>query len=143
MKKIIKGKRYDTDTAKLCGSWDNDLGVRDFGYCEESLYRKRSGEFFLFGSGGPMSRYARRAGQNEWTGGEEIIPVDPEKARTWAEEHLEADDFEKIFGEVSEDDGKKVISLSLPSGVVETIKRGAAEKGCTMSEYVARKIGDV
>ena len=40
MKKIINGKKYDTDTASCVGSWDNGYGYSEFGYFSEALYRK-------------------------------------------------------------------------------------------------------
>ena len=43
MKKIINGKRYDTETAEKIGVWDNARSISDFDCCEETLYRKRTG----------------------------------------------------------------------------------------------------
>jgi hypothetical protein len=100
MKKIINGKKYDTDTAKSMLSWSNDR--TDFSYCHEELYRKKTGGFFLYGSGGPMSKYTKSCGDNCWSGAEEIIPLTEVEARKWAEEHGDADDYEAIFGEVEE-----------------------------------------
>ena len=101
MKRIINGKRYDTDTAKILGSAGyNHPG--DFSFWREELYQKKTGEFFLYGIGGAMSKYARSIGLNEWSGGEEIIPLSPEEARKWAEKHLEVEEFEQLFGEVEE-----------------------------------------
>ena len=48
MKKIINGKIYDTDTAKEIDSISHGDGPRDFRYYHEVLYRKRTGEYFLF-----------------------------------------------------------------------------------------------
>ena len=59
MKKIINGKKYDTATAHECGTWSNAGSWRDFSHIEETLYRKRTGEFFLFGEGGPMTRFEK------------------------------------------------------------------------------------
>ena len=100
MKKIINGKKYDTDTAKSMLSWSNDR--TDFSYCYEELYRKKTGEFFLYGHGGPMSKYTKSCGDNSWSGAEEIIPLTEAEARQWAEEHGDADEYEAIFGEVEE-----------------------------------------
>lgn len=47
MKKIISGRIYDTDTATKLGAWWSSSDVRDFSRVEETLYRKRTGEFFL------------------------------------------------------------------------------------------------
>jgi hypothetical protein len=101
MKKIINGKRYDTDTAKILGSAGYSH-PGDFSYWYEALYRKKTGEFFLHGVGGAMSRYARRIGLDEWTGGEEIRPLSPEEARKWIEKNLDVEEYEEIFGEVEE-----------------------------------------
>ena len=136
MKKIINGKRYDTDTAKMLAS-DSYSNRRDFGYWCETLYRKNTGEFFLHGEGGPMSRYAVTTGQNEWSGGEKIIPLTIESAKSWAEEHLDADQYEKIFGVVTEDGYKKTVTFSLPETIIEKIKHDASQSGMTMSDYVA------
>ncbi|MGN8763930.1 ribbon-helix-helix domain-containing protein [Hornefia butyriciproducens] len=139
MKKIINNKRYDTETAKLLGE-DSYSNWGDFHFWEETLYQKRTGEFFLHGVGGPASKYAETVGQNQWTGGEKIIPLKFEKAREWAEKHLEADAYEEIFGPVEEDDSRRLISLSLPTTAVETLKRLAAESGKSQSEIVTEMI---
>ena len=67
MKKIINGKLYDTDTAKEMGTGCASCSPRDFHYYSETLYRKRTGEYFLYGEGGPASRYAERVDNNMWS----------------------------------------------------------------------------
>lgn len=137
MKKIINGRRYDTDTAKRLGNdWYSNR--RDFAFYEETLYRKNTGEFFLHGEGGPASKYAQAIGMNEWSGGERIMPLTVEEAQAWAEKHLNADEYEQIFGAV--EDEKKICTFSLPLDVIEMIKRGASEKNISLSEYVAQAI---
>lgn len=101
MKQIISGKLYNTETAKLCGS-DSYSNVSDFSHWSEELYRKKTGEFFLYGEGGPNSRYYRPCGQNEWCSGEKIIPMTEAEAREWAEKHLTAEEYIEIFGEPEE-----------------------------------------
>lgn len=108
MKKILDGKRFDTKKANKLAEWDN-LGhgadsMSDFHYCEMSLYQTpRSKQFFLSGSGGPMSRFAQSAGQNSWTGGSDIIPLTKEQAFEWAQEHLGAEEVDDLFGDMIED----------------------------------------
>ena len=102
MKKIINGKKYDTETAKKVATWENGLGYKDFGYCEETLYLKKTGEFFLYGAGGPMTKYAQAAYGGGTTSGEDITPLTEAKAKKWAEDHVDADAYEKIFGDVEE-----------------------------------------
>lgn len=137
MKKIINGKLYDTSTAKATGCWEySNRG--DFAYMRETLYWKKTGEFFLHGEGGAMSKYARCIGQNEWSGGDEIIPLDYISAQKWGEKHLSADEYEEIFGPVPEgDDGKISATIRLPQSLHARIKRGASRTGKTISDYIA------
>ena len=46
MKKIISGKLYDTETAKEIAVWNNGRSYSDFSHCVETLYKKRTGEYF-------------------------------------------------------------------------------------------------
>lgn len=140
MKKIINNKLYSTETAKKLGEWDNGGGWRDFHHIEEALYRKKTGEFFLFGEGGAASKYAKAEGQNSWTGSSRIMPMTFEEARNWAEEHLSADEYEAIFGEVVEDDSKVLISAYIRKDVAEKLKRLAGEAGISQSEMIQRLI---
>lgn len=138
MKKIISGKKYDTTTAQKLGFFDNnELG---FSSVEETLYRKRTGEFFLLGEGGPMSKYAVITGGGNWAGGTAIIPLSWEAARAWAEEHLDSAAYEGIFGEVSEDDSKTVMSVRISSAALEKAKREASKSGSTLSALVEAAI---
>lgn len=136
MKKIINGKLYNTETARERGSWSNTGDWRDFSHITETLYQKRSGEFFLFGEGGPRTKYAVSQGQNTWSGGSKIIPMSADAAREWAEEHLSAEEYEDIFGEVAEDDTRTVLSISISSSSAECARRAAAEAGIPLSSYI-------
>ena len=135
MKKIINGKLYDTDTAHLVGEWDNQR-YGSFDYVAESLYRKRTGEFFLHGEGGARSRYATHCGNDSWSGDAAIIPLSWEAARQWAEEHLDADEYQAAFGQIVEDDSRTVVTLSLATSSLEKAKRAASQKGMSLSAYI-------
>lgn len=141
MVKIINGKKYNTKTAKWLGEYDNGLGRSNFKYCIENLYRKSTGEFFLHGEGGSLSKYAKTVGQNTWCGSEKIIPLQYEMAREWAENHLSVEEYEEIFGEISEDDDEKVpVSICVTKYVAEKARREASKAGITLSEYVENKL---
>ena len=138
MKKIINGKLYDTTTAKSIGS-DSYSNRREFNYWYEELYQKRTGEFFLYGEGGPMSRYARTIGQNEWSGGEEIMPLSYSKAREWAEKHLTVDECTEAFGVPDEDAEDAVLHAKIPAQIMAKLKTKSAESG----ESVTKIINDI
>lgn len=140
MKKIISGRIYDTDTATKLGAWWSSSDVRDFSHVEETLYRKRTGEFFLYGYGGPMSKYARAEGQNSWTGGERIMPMSWDEARAWAEEHLGAEEYIAAFGEVTEDESEYALYVKLPMPVADKLRRIASQQGKALRDVLVELI---
>lgn len=102
MRAIINGKKYDTSTAEHIASASYNGSRSDFQWWEEDLYRKRTGEFFVSGEGGPMTRYARAIDQNSWTGSSRVIPLTEPGAREWVERHADAETYEQLFGQVAE-----------------------------------------
>ena len=134
MKKIINGKLYDTDTAKELGTYSHS-NPRDFNYWCETIYRKRTGEFFLYGHGGPASKYAESCGQNTWSGGSKIIPLNYKASQEWVEKYLDADDYQTIFGDVTEGDDV-LISVKLPASADSKLRRIAAEKGISLTAMI-------
>jgi len=136
MKKIINGKLYDTDTAKALGCGANTYDTRDYTHWIETLYRKKTGEYFLHGEGGPLSKYARTVGQNEWSGGEEIRPLTLEEARAWAEEHMNADDYQAEFGEIVEDDSQELVAYRIKASNAERVRRASRAGGKTAAQVI-------
>lgn len=140
MKKIINNKVYDTYTAKFCGDWDNGYYPKDFNYCGEALYQKKTGEFFRHDFGGAMSKYARHSG-NDSGWGEQIKPLTYGEAREWAEKHLEADDYISIFGEPEESDDKSALNVRISNVAYTKLKQTAAKQGITLAQAVEKLIG--
>lgn len=103
MKKIIDGKRYDTETATLIASWDNGYFGNDFKRCEEDLYRTERGSWFIYGEGGPMSKYVQATGPNSYIGGEDITPLSADEARQWLEDTGNYSEMEEYFADQVED----------------------------------------
>ena len=137
MKQVIQNRLYDTDKAKKLAEWDDGKGIGSFAHVVETLYRKRTGEYFLHGVGGPASRFARSVGQNEWTGGEKIIPMSYDKAREWAEQRLDVDDYEKIFG-LPDEDERATLVLQVPAALAQTLRAQAAKEQTSVAAYVTR-----
>lgn len=102
MKAIIDGKKYDTETAKNVGFYSSYGSFSDFNHLEETLFLKKTGEFFLYGKGGPNTKYAIQTDMNSWAGGVKIVPLSENDAKAWAEKNLTVDEYESLFGEVEE-----------------------------------------
>lgn len=137
MKKVINGRMYNTETAVSLGEWSNGRGRRDFRGVEETLYRKRSGEYFIGGWGGSMTEYARPAYGGGTCGGEKIFPLTYEAAREWAEKHLSVDEYEAAFGPVSEDAEDIVISVRVSAAAKAALDREVSRTGRTVREVVS------
>ena len=138
MKKLIKGRRYDTEKAKKCGS-DSSGMPGDPKYWKEELFKKRTGEFFLHASGGAGSDYAKQVKLNTWVGGETLIPLSYYEAWKWAEDHLNPGTYEKLFGIVEEMD-RTTVTLSIPAAVADMLRKHAAKTGRTISEIASEAI---
>lgn len=138
MNRIIKGKRYDTETAKEIGYISGGAEfANDFNFWCETLFQKRTGEFFLYCEGGANSRYGHWEGDSGgW--GEKIVPMPVKKAQEWAEENLTGDEYEKIFGKIEE--GKKFLSASISARAHDKLKKLAIESGISASEMLERLI---
>ena len=102
MKKIINYKMYNTETATMVASYINGYGFSDFHYIGEELYRKKTGEYFLYGRGGAMTKYAEYCGANSWSGSCAIFPLIEADAQAWVMEHCDADTYISLFWEVEE-----------------------------------------
>ena len=137
MKRIIDGRKYDTETATEVHEW-SDKAPGEFDYIEETLYRKRTGEYFLYGYGGPMTRYAERERYGiGYIFGSTIIPMTYKEARDWAEGHMSVDDYEAEFGEVPESDGDDVVlSVRVSPATRERLRRMAAETGRSQGDLL-------
>ena len=140
MNKVIRGKRYNTETAKLVGTLEaNEPENSDF-WEKEELYQKRSGEFFLIGQGGAQTQYARFSMSGESKPGIELRPIEPEEASDWAEEHLTADEYETLFGPVAEDGSRGRITLTLLNSTIDTVRREAQRRKMNFNEYLEKLI---
>lgn len=135
MKKVINGKVYDTDTARKVGCFDYGLGDRISGW-SETLYVKRTGEYFLLGEGGPGSKYSVCTGVNDFSGSTKIFPMSYNDACKWAEDNLDGDEYIAEFGAVPDDDTNAKLTLYLPASTIERAKRKVAQDGTTLSAYV-------
>lgn len=103
MRKIIKGKRYDTEKAECVASASHGY-KSDFHYWAEDLYRTPRGNWFLVGEGNALSRYSVPGAQHGSTApGEKLIPMTNDDAKQWLEEQGETAMLEEHFAESIED----------------------------------------
>ena len=85
MKRVINGKRYDTDTAQRIAGAESSCNYGDFRYWSEDLYRTKNGAWFVAGEGGALSRWSEACGSNGRCGSSGILPMSADEAREWCE----------------------------------------------------------
>lgn len=136
MRKVINGKLYDTDTARPVVDWSKGY-TSDFQYVSETLYRKRTGEYFIHGEGGPMSKYAESCGQNQWQGGEAIRPLTYDQAKQWMEEYGSAEAYESEFG-VPDEDKEHDLHVIVSETAWQAISRAAVQDETSVRAIIER-----
>ena len=98
MKRIIDGKRYDTETAERVTWVGSRSGISrsDFTYWDAAIYRTPRGRWFLAGDGGPASIFAESVG-NGTIGGSGIIPISDGESLRYLEDVGATDALERFF----------------------------------------------
>ncbi|MEH2512244.1 hypothetical protein V1291_003598 [Nitrobacteraceae bacterium AZCC 1564] len=91
MKKIIDGKRFDTETATKVDSLTSDCNPGDGFFEDTQIYRTKNGNWFLAGRGGLASRWG---GCGE-SGG--IRPIDASEAQKFLEREGNVAAIEEYF----------------------------------------------
>ena len=131
MKKIIRGRKYDTETARKVGCKTEQAQYGDVDY---ALYRKRTGEYFVHAE----YDYTYDDGCPDY-----IKPLTNDEANEWAQENLDVDVYEREFGEVSEDDGNVAMTLNLPRKSYDKLKKLALDSSTPVSKYLAKTINNL
>lgn len=139
MKEIINGRMYNTETAKEKGVWANTWDDGDFSQAVETLYRKKNGEYFLKCSGGPCSIYAGCGGGRAW-GRTFLKPISSGDAIEWAEDKLSADEYEALFGKVSEGAELRTVSTQLTTDDWNKIHQIAEDQETSISKLISKAI---
>ena len=113
MKRVIRNLVYDTERAKQI--WSEHL---------VTLYRKRTGEYFLFDS-----MY------------QEIHPLDYAAAKEWAKVHMDDESFGRQFGEKFADDG--ILHFKIPIDKEAKMRRVAEERGISLKALLVEMIDNL
>lgn len=102
MKRKINGKTYDTDAEKAIAIYCNDQPDRSMYHFHEVLYIKADGEYFIHGSGGALTHYAKKYSNRSNASGEAIIPMTVDQAREWTKRSCAIEVYRELFGENAE-----------------------------------------
>lgn len=138
----INGLSYDPQKAKEIMTWDNGYARTDNRFAENTIYKKRTGEYFLYGRGGAGSEYAQPVKSDPGSMGEgDIIrPLTIEETKNLIlkneENSLNDDVYEREFGAIKQDTKKVIKTYSLKQSTADKIDRIAKEQGKTRGEII-------
>lgn len=103
MKRVIDGKRYDTETANKLFEYQGGDGRGDLDWHCTALYRTKRGVFFIAGQGNARSLWAQRYDSGASGPGFGIRVLSDDSARSLLERFNQIDLLEEFFGDQIED----------------------------------------
>lgn len=129
MKKVIKGKKLDTTTAKMIGiaMIDEDKDI------VETLYRTKSGTYFIH-------NVYRKSTTGKLETGEDIYLISANEAVQWAEKWLTPAEYNRWFGEGKADE-TVTVTVTLTSKAYNILKKEKELTGDTYGEIISYAIG--
>lgn len=81
MEVVINRKHYNTRTAKIIAHYSY-CAVGNFKHFEEILYKKKTGEYFLYRFGSVLTKYSHKEESPAYFI-EKIIPLSEDDAKSW------------------------------------------------------------
>lgn len=129
--KVINGRQYNTGTSQMLIK----KVVSNDPYAWAELYRKRTGEYYL-------------RTYNEISETMRIRPFPTlSEAIEWAEEYLDGDEYQQIFGEIEEDteveeELNQQISVLLPVSLYNALKAKKQATGKNVSALIIKALRD-
>lgn len=121
MKKIIKNKVYDTATAQYIGAYLGDWEDASR-WRREELYKKRTGEYFLYSEGHETP--------------ETITPLSFDEAKEWGRKHLEGVEYEIEFEVAADDNAVTRLHVEIPASLNDRLELERSKIGASKAEVV-------
>ena len=127
MKKVIKGKTYSTEKAKLVHTANYVMGNPP-APVTVSLYRKRTGEFFF---------------DRKDSFSENIMPVSFDVARTWAESNnVDPKKIQSILTQPEDKDKKIGVYVTLKKEKLYRLRAVVSSRKITLSDLLDKIIDE-
>lgn len=123
MLKIIDGRRYDTSTARLIRQNGNHNEDKDLRWTE-TLYRSKTGIWFLYFEGGKKTVYAVSG----------IRPISEEAAVTWLTENFDKNTAQDVLLNIA---GKPTpVTIQIPQALLKKIESRRKITGQSKTDVV-------
>ncbi|MCL2757320.1 MAG: hypothetical protein FWD43_04485 [Coriobacteriia bacterium] len=127
---VIKNRVYDTATAKAIAEYKH-------GSITQTLYRKKTGEYFAHFYDSSAHDDDRRAG---WAGKDKIAPYDFETAKIWAELYLGEEKRDELFKGVVSSEETVVMTVKIKKPAAAKLRKLQSETGESVSQLFEKAI---
>lgn len=134
MKKRIGSKVYDIASARLIGKCDNNKSSSDLAYSSQSLYRKKTNEYFLYTYDGEMSPNNMVMGVSS-DEREFIKPISYDEAMCWIKEH-NIDVDERLINNNLDTSTKKRIEFFAEAKMKNELDNLAKQRNISLSKLI-------
>ena len=131
MKTVIDRKLYDTDTARLVKH--ADFTDADGNVCQQALYRRRDGAFFLLMSGS-LSKGSAVIGLEEKPE-LHIVPLSYDRALIWMTYEASAEEYRAVFTEPP-DPSNGSMTVWLPVASAAKLRLAANRRKTTVQALI-------
>lgn len=121
MRRTIDGVIYNTKDSISLGKFNAGFPRSDIRWYTEELFRTKTSNYFLYGTGGPASPYASCNEIGIYSDGEKIIPMSQEKVIIWANEYLPDYELEKLYKSMLKE--AKQLNLEVPPLLKENLRK--------------------
>lgn len=121
IRKKINGVTYDTEKSEYIGCYAT-RGYYDYPkgeYCQD-LYKTDEGDFFLVHIECAENYYDQKPVYTY-----DIIPLVPDEAEDWVMEHLDGEDYESLYGAVTEDNSVLHVCIAISTETDDAIREYA------------------
>lgn len=129
MRKILKNLVYDTETANLVGCSTNAPK-------SEKLYRKKTGEYFLYVKSGAIEKYNAPLRHTDPKTREAILPLEDKDAQAWAKENLTDENYRAEFVEIVKDPEPTVIHATIRTDTKQFIDDYKFKRDLTSGQVI-------
>jgi hypothetical protein len=142
MKRIIAGRTYDTETARLITEYSHGY-PGDTSYYRERLYSTPRNAFYLTCHGGVRSHYAYGYRDGQLRAGDDIIPLTDEEVLRWLEDHERTQEIEDLFGKQPDaGEATAVICFRVSPEVKGRVVQTAAKSGHDVQSWLEMVVAE-
>lgn len=118
MKKVIKGRVYNSNKAKKIAFREKEIG------CKQELYLTRAGAYFV------------HTKEKKPPFLEKIVPLSAHEAKAWAEKNINASRYTELFSKECSEKGRVPLNITVDPYTKDKLIQMREETGKSISKII-------